>query len=141
MCSRWWNISLGILSDSNASRNSLSVQASGTVVTGLPEDEPSPGPIVETSMPAITRYSFLRFRLYDIVLYRVSGTRRAKKSGYDSSLKREDARRYRRRQSSRLMSTTTVAIMSVEASSTSKRPESLALLMVLPSPAVETILP
>jgi len=38
------------------------------------------------------------------------------------------------------MSTTTVAMMSVEASSTSKRPESLALLMVLPRPAVETIL-
>src|SRR5437899_6172466 len=57
---------------------------------------------------------------------------------YVSSLKREDARRYSRRQSSRLMSTTTVAMISVDPSSTSKRPESLALLMVLPSPAVET---
>src|SRR5215470_6635887 len=60
---------------------------------------------------------------------------------YVSSLKREDAKRYRRRHSSRLISTTTVAIMSVAASNTSKRPASLALLMVLPRPGVETIRP
>jgi len=79
--------------------------------------------------------------LFPIIRYRTIIDKRETGSGYDSSLNREEARRYRRRHSKRLMSTTTLAMMSVEASSTSKRPESLALLMVLPSPGVETIFP
>src|ERR1700722_6707425 len=58
-----------------------------------------------------------------------------------SSLKRVEARRYMRRQTRRLISTTTTAMTSVEASKRSKRPESLALAMVLPKPAVETMRP
>jgi len=58
-----------------------------------------------------------------------------------SSLKRVDASRYRRRNTRRFVSTTMVAMISVEASSTSKRPESLAPLMVLPRPGAETMWP
>jgi hypothetical protein len=49
-----------------------------------------------------------------------------------SSLKWDYAGRYRRRYTRRFMTTTMVVMISVEASNTSKWPESLALLMVLP---------
>ena len=52
-----------------------------------------------------------------------------------------DASRYIRRHTSRLISTTTVAIISVAASSTSKCPLSLAWLMVLPNPGASTTCP
>ena len=55
-----------------------------------------------------------------------------------SSLKRVEANRYRRRHTRRFMSTTMVAMITVATSSTSKRPESLARLMVLPRPGTET---
>ena len=58
-----------------------------------------------------------------------------------SSLNREEANRYNRRHSNRLINTTTLAMISVDASNTSNRPESLARLMVLPSPGAETIFP
>jgi hypothetical protein len=60
---------------------------------------------------------------------------------YVSNLNREEASRYNRLHTNRLISTTTVAMISVDASSTSNLPESLARLMVLPRPAVKTILP
>ena len=53
---------------------------------------------------------------------------------YVSSLKRVEASRYSRRHTSRLIITTITAIISVEASSRSKRPASLAALIVLPNP-------
>ena len=66
---------------------------------------------------------------------------RSGSNSYVSNLNREDASRYSRRQTNRLINTTRVAMISVDASSTSNLPESLARLMVLPRPAVETILP
>ena len=60
---------------------------------------------------------------------------------YASSLNREDASRYSRRHNNRLINTTTVAMINVAASNTSNRPESLALLIVLPNPGAETIFP
>src|SRR5580658_5444254 len=63
------------------------------------------------------------------------------RGSYASNLNREDAKRYRRRHTSRLISTTTVAMINVAASSTSKRPASLARLMVLPRPGAESIFP
>ena len=60
---------------------------------------------------------------------------------YGSNLNREDASRYSRLHTNRLITTTTMAMISVDANSKSNRPESLARLIVLPRPAVETILP
>jgi hypothetical protein len=60
---------------------------------------------------------------------------------YVSNLNREDASRYSRLHTNRLISTTTVAMISVDASNTSNLPASLARLIVLPRPGVETILP
>ena len=60
---------------------------------------------------------------------------------YVSNLNREDASRYNRLHTNRLISTTTIAMINVDANSTSNRPESLARLIVLPRPAVETIRP
>src|SRR5258706_6827096 len=57
------------------------------------------------------------------------------------NLNREDGSRYNRLQTNRLISTTTVDMISVDARSTSNLPESLARLIVLPRPAVETIFP
>src|SRR5260370_6711950 len=78
MCSRWCNISLVILSDSNASRKSSSVQASGTIVADLPGGELSGGPAGEDQRLAFPPLLY-GFRLYDIVLY--SQTERTKGNG------------------------------------------------------------
>ena len=60
---------------------------------------------------------------------------------YVSSLNLVEANRYNRRHTNRLISTTTLAMINVAASNTSNCPPSLALLIVLPSPVVETICP
>ena len=58
-----------------------------------------------------------------------------------SSLNREEASLYNLLQTNRLISTTITAMISVDASNTSNLPLSLAALMVLPNPSVDTILP
>ena len=60
---------------------------------------------------------------------------------YVSSLNRDDANRYKRRHTNRLINTTTTAMINVAASNTSNCPPSLARLIVLPSPGAETIFP
>src|SRR5260370_40331417 len=66
---------------------------------------------------------------------------RSGSNSYVSNLNWEDASRYSRRQTNRLISTPKVAMISVDPSSTSNLPESLAPPMGLPRPPVETNLP